>query len=104
MGQTQSRVAEPPAMSRSSAVRELSLRDYKFYAKLVPLCFAFGAGMEFFMVKTGFYDKVTQLEAEKMAEHEAKREAFMELIKTPTREEKNDSAVTERGAPSPCEK
>ena len=44
------------------------------------------------MVKTGFYDKVTQLEAEKMAEHEAKREAFMELIKTPTREEKNDSA------------
>merc|ERR1711948_119059 len=85
-------VAEPPAMSRSSAVRELSLRDYKFYAKLVPLCFAFGAGMEFFMVKTGFYDKVTQLEAEKMAEHEAKREAFMELIKTPTREEKNDSA------------
>merc|ERR1712010_84507 len=40
MGQTQSRVAEPPAMSRSSAVRELSLRDYKFYAKLVPLCFA----------------------------------------------------------------
>jgi len=27
-------------MSRSSAVRELSLRDYKFYAKLVPLCFA----------------------------------------------------------------
>merc|ERR1712094_59029 len=89
---SRSRVAEPPAMSRSSAVRELSLRDYKFYAKLVPLCFAFGAGMEFFMVKTGFYDKVTQLEAEKMAEHEAKREAFMELIKTPTREEKNDSA------------
>ena len=136
-------------MSRSSAVRELSLRDYKFYAKLVPLCFAvsvlrtttttddrqtdrwtdsvlpsqwlldansqvlrararavrvplsrcsrgaqFGAGMEFFMVKTGFYDKVTQLEAEKMAGHEAKREAFMELIKTPTREEKrkDDSA------------
>merc|ERR1711959_521099 len=33
-------VAEPPAMSRSSAVGELSLRDYKFYAKLVPLCFA----------------------------------------------------------------
>ena len=59
---------------------------------MFPSFSQFGAGMEFFMVKTGFYDKVTQLEAEKMAEHEAKREAFMELIETPTREEKNDSA------------
>merc|ERR1712087_369525 len=93
--------AEPSrAMSRSSAVRELSLRDYKFYAKLVPLCFAFGAGMEFFMVKTGFYDKVAQLEAEKMAEHEAKREAFMELIKTPTREEKRKDASAGASQPS----
>mmetsp|Transcript_5954 Transcript_5954/g.20522 ORF Transcript_5954/g.20522 Transcript_5954/m.20522 type:complete len:84 (+) Transcript_5954:170-421(+) len=65
------------------AIKELSLRDYKFYSKLIPLCFAVGAGMEFFMVKTGFYDKVTQLEADKIADQDAKREAFFELIKTP---------------------
>ncbi|QDZ20375.1 hypothetical protein HOP50_04g28920 [Chloropicon primus] len=64
-------------------VKELSLRDYKFYAKLVPFCFAFGAGIEFFMIKTGFYEKVTQIEAEKIVEQEAKREAFLEFIKTP---------------------
>ena len=32
------------------------------------------------MVKTGFYDKVAVLEAEKKAEHEAKREAFQKMI------------------------
>ena len=39
--------------------------------------------MEFFMVKTGFYDKVTQLEADMSADQDAKWEAFFELIKTP---------------------
>ena len=72
-------------MASKQAVKELSLRDYSFYAKLVPACFLVGAGMEFFMIKTGFYDKVTQIEAEKMAEQDAKREAFMDFIKTPTR-------------------
>jgi len=74
-------------MSRQ-AVKELSLRDYKFYAKLVPLCFTVGAAMEYFMIKTGFYEKVTQLEAEKMAEQEAKREAFLQFIETPTTQKK----------------
>ena len=72
-------------MASKQAVKELSLRDYKFYAKLVPLCFTVGAGMEFFMIKTGFYDKVTEIEAEKIAEQDAKREAFMEFVKTPTK-------------------
>jgi len=35
------------------------------------------------MIKTGFYEKVTQIEAEKIVEQEAKREAFLEFIKTP---------------------
>ena len=44
--------------------------------------------MEYFMIKTGFYEKVTQLEAEKMAEQEAKREAFLQFIETPTTQKK----------------
>jgi len=47
-----------------------------------------GAAMEYFMIKTGFYEKVTQLEAEKMAEQEAKREAFLQFIETPTTQKK----------------
>ena len=30
--------------------------DNKFYAKVATLGFMFGAGIETFMVKTGFYD------------------------------------------------
>ena len=44
--------------------------------------------MEFFMIKTGFYDTVTKLEAEKIAESEAKREAFLDSIKTPKKDQK----------------
>jgi len=76
------------AGASARAVKELSLRDYKFYAKLVPLCFTVGACMEFFMIKTGFYDTVTKLEAEKIAESEAKREAFLDSIKTPKKDQK----------------
>lgn len=36
-----------------------------FYAKLVGISFAVGASMELFMVKTGFYEKVTAIEAER---------------------------------------
>lgn len=37
----------------------------EFYAKLVGVSFAVGSCMELFMVKTGFYDKVTAIEAER---------------------------------------
>ncbi|EEH51980.1 uncharacterized protein MICPUCDRAFT_53429 [Micromonas pusilla CCMP1545] len=36
-----------------------------FYAKVVGISFATGACMELFMIKTGFYDKVTEIEAER---------------------------------------
>lgn len=36
-----------------------------FYAKVVGISFAVGACMELFMVKTGFYEKVTAIEAER---------------------------------------
>ncbi len=41
--------------------------------------------MALFMIKTAYYDTVTKLEAEKIAESEAKREAFLDSIKTPER-------------------
>ena len=37
---------------------------------LIPGCFVIGAGMELFMIKTGFYDIVTRKEAERRAEAE----------------------------------
>jgi len=39
--------------------------------KVVPACFALGAGMELFMIKTGFYDIVTRKEGERQAEQRA---------------------------------
>ena len=35
---------------------------------LVPSCFLFGAGMELFMIKTGFYEIVTKKQAERNLE------------------------------------
>ncbi len=36
--------------------------------------------MEFFMIKTGFYDVVTEIEAEKIRNLPAEREAFMRRV------------------------
>jgi hypothetical protein len=42
--------------------------------RVVPLCFFVGAGMELFMIKTGFYSIVTRKEAERRAEYRALEE------------------------------
>ncbi|KAJ0246424.1 DNA mismatch repair protein [Hirschfeldia incana] len=52
-----------------------------WYLKIAIGSAIIGGGMEFFMIKTGFYDKVTVLEAEKRAyenspEAQAVREAL----------------------------
>ncbi|KAL1803837.1 hypothetical protein DCAR_0935521 [Daucus carota subsp. sativus] len=52
-----------------------------WYVKIGVAAAIVGGGMELFMIKTGFYDKVTELEAEKRAwenspEAEARREAL----------------------------
>lgn len=36
-----------------------------FYARVAVLSFAVGAGMEFFMIKSGFYATATELEAQR---------------------------------------
>lgn len=41
--------------------------------RVVPACFLVGAGIEFFMVNTGFYDIVTRLEAERLEERRQER-------------------------------
>ncbi|KAG7386233.1 hypothetical protein PHYPSEUDO_000554 [Phytophthora pseudosyringae] len=55
--------------------------------KLVPLCFATGAAMEVFMVKTGFYDIVTVNEAERRQLRDEERRAYLEARATATRGE-----------------
>lgn len=37
--------------------------------------------MEGFMIKTGFYDKVTEIEAERLEETRGDREAFKKLLR-----------------------
>lgn len=39
--------------------------DSTFYTKIAVASFALGAAMEGFMIKTGFYDKVLHIEAER---------------------------------------
>lgn len=36
--------------------------------RVIPISFVVGAGMELFMIKTGFYDIVTRQEGERRAE------------------------------------
>eukprot|EP00897_Mesotaenium_endlicherianum_P009708 jgi/Mesen1/8766/ME000524S08062 len=49
---------------------------WQWYAKLSAICFCTGASMEFFMIQTGFYEKVTAIEAQRRAElyEEAQRQ------------------------------
>lgn len=42
--------------------------DFGFYARVSALSFGIGASMELFMIKTGFYEKVTSIEAERLRE------------------------------------
>ncbi|GAQ84632.1 hypothetical protein KFL_001980140 [Klebsormidium nitens] len=58
------------ASSNATAVHGLGRRsgiDWRFQAKLAAVCFVVGASMELFMIKTGFYNKVTAIEAERRA-------------------------------------
>ncbi|XP_022854480.1 uncharacterized protein LOC111375811, partial [Olea europaea var. sylvestris] len=63
---------------------DLGLQTMKFldwYLKIALVSATIGGSMEFFMIKTGFYDKVTVLESEKRAwenspEAQAVREAL----------------------------
>lgn len=43
------------------------MKFWDWYLKIAVVSAMIGGSMEFFMIKTGFYDKVTVLEAEKRA-------------------------------------
>ncbi|KAK2992673.1 hypothetical protein RJ640_014923, partial [Escallonia rubra] len=52
-----------------------------WYLKIAIGSAMIGGSMEFFMIKTGFYDKVTALESEKKAwESSPEAEAFREAL------------------------
>ncbi|KAL3667104.1 hypothetical protein V7S43_008045 [Phytophthora oleae] len=55
--------------------------------KLVPLCFVTGAGMELFMVKTGFYGIVTVNEAERRQLRDEERREYLEARSRATSDE-----------------
>ncbi len=63
--------------------------------RLVPACFIIGAAMEFFMIKTGFYNIVTSKEAQRY--HDAdldrlRRKKRMEEIKLEFTDQNNDNS------------
>lgn len=51
------------------------------YTKIAAMGFCVGAGMEFFMIQTGFYDKVVEIEAERIQEHKEEREQWLSELK-----------------------
>ena len=51
---------------------------WAYYARLSAFCFAVGGAMEAFMNATGFYSKVTDIEAARREEDRARAEAAME--------------------------
>jgi len=51
----------------------------QFYGKVAALSFVFGAGIELFMIKTGFYDIVTRLETERRLENLEAQRQYKEL-------------------------
>ncbi|XP_023917054.1 uncharacterized protein LOC112028587 [Quercus suber] len=52
-----------------------------WYLKIALMSAGIGASMEFFMIKTGFYDKVTVLESEKRAwENSPEAQAIREAL------------------------
>eukprot|EP00793_Prasinoderma_coloniale_P006455 PRCOL_00001285-RA len=54
--------------STGAARRAAAAFDGPFLLRLAAGCFATGAAMELFMIKTGFYEKVVNIEAERMRE------------------------------------
>ncbi|KAJ0691808.1 hypothetical protein HanPI659440_Chr15g0579031 [Helianthus annuus] len=74
---SQRRRRPPPHCHRPSRLQQF----LDWYVKIGVVSAAIGGSMEYFMIKTGFYDKVTVLESEKRAwenspEAQAMREAL----------------------------
>lgn len=72
---------------------------WSYYARLGGVSFAVGAAMEAFMNATGFYEKVAQLEAERMRAEKEAAEAAMEKISATRRkleEEEEKRQIQER--------
>ncbi|KAJ7544548.1 hypothetical protein O6H91_09G082300 [Diphasiastrum complanatum] len=57
----------------------------RWYAKLAAVSALCGAAMELFMIQTGFYQKVTAIEAERRAELQALKEGVHEMTQVDLR-------------------
>ena len=49
--------------------------------RLIPACFVIGAGMEFFMINTGFYNIAGRKEADRRYERSQEEAALMARMK-----------------------
>ncbi|XP_057816836.2 uncharacterized protein LOC131030153 isoform X2 [Cryptomeria japonica] len=77
----------PVTQSESEEERKnigVKIQEMKFLGWYIKLAVGFasiGAAMEYFMIQTGFYDKVTVLEAEKRAEElDPRNQAIKEAL------------------------
>ncbi|KAL6783948.1 hypothetical protein ACKKBG_A04150 [Auxenochlorella protothecoides x Auxenochlorella symbiontica] len=53
----------------------------RYYATVAGTCFLIGGCMEAFMIRTGFYERVTAIEAGRLEETREEREAFLAALK-----------------------
>ena len=61
-----------------------------------------GAGMELFMIKTGFYEKVTELEAQRLEETREEREAFLAQLRAELERQAAEKGVQIKLPPAPA--
>ena len=57
--------------------------------------------MELFMIKTGFYEKVTELEAQRLEETREEREAFLAQLRAELERQAAEKGVQMRLPPAP---
>ncbi|KAL4440403.1 hypothetical protein ABPG75_003404 [Micractinium tetrahymenae] len=76
-------------------------QPWGYYFRVAAICFTLGAGMEMFMLKTGFYDKVTQLEATRLDETREEREAFLAQLRAELERQAAEKGVQLKLPPLP---
>ena len=82
-------------MSSRIAAKRVPVQEFgaSFYARLIGISFGVGACMEGFMIKTGFYEKVTAIEAERREALSEPPAWVVELQQKKAKEEEEDSTA-----------
>ncbi|PRW39391.1 hypothetical protein C2E21_7054 [Chlorella sorokiniana] len=87
---------------RSGRALQVALTNpWTYYAKIAAVCFTLGAGMELFMIKTGFYEKVTEIEAQRLEETREQREQFLAQLRAELERQAAEKGVKLNLPPAP---